>query len=74
MRTWIHRLESEGKHLRSLIVGEESRENQAAIVKYLRVCCKRLMKQMKEEDYGYDEIGIIVNKNNINILFGRRKE
>jgi hypothetical protein len=56
MKTWRHRLDFEGKHLRSLIAGEETKENQAAIVKYLRICCEKIMKKMKEEDYGYREV------------------
>lgn len=56
MRTWKYRLEHEGKQLRELISSEETKENQASIVKYLRVCCKRLMNKMNEEDYGYNEV------------------
>lgn len=56
MRTWKFRLELEGKYLRELISGEETRDNQAAIVNFLRVCCDKLMKKMKEDDYGYREV------------------
>lgn len=56
MRAWKYSLEFEGKQLRELIGGEETKENQASIVKYLRVCCERLMKRMKEEEYGYSDL------------------
>lgn len=57
MRTWKYRFEPEGKQLRELIAGEETKENQAAIVNYIRLCCDKLMKRMKEDDYGYREVG-----------------
>jgi len=71
MRTWKYSLEFEGRHLRKLIKGEETRENQAEIIRYLKTCCKILMKQMKEEEFWYsglDELYFLLEDDNKLIL------